>query len=156
ANAYMEIKQHLRLFRSRNVIGKLEGSDPKLRDDYVIYTAHWDHLGRYPELQGDQIFNGAIDNASGVASVIELARAFSKLNPPPKRSVLFMTTTAEEAGLLGAKFYAEHPLYPLAKTLADINMDGLSLWGKTKDIEDISFGNSDLDDLLAAATKKQG
>jgi Zn-dependent M28 family amino/carboxypeptidase len=87
-------------------------------------------------LQGDQIFNGAIDNASGVASLIQLAAAFKKLNPPPKRSVLFMATTAEEAGLLGAKFYAEHPLYPLEKTLADIN--------------------STLDDLLAAAAKRNG
>ncbi|PYJ25451.1 MAG: peptidase M28 [Verrucomicrobia bacterium] len=156
ANAYMEIKQHLRLFRSRNVIGKLEGSDPKLRDDYVIYTAHWDHLGRDPNLQGDQIFNGAIDNASGVASLIQLAAAFTKLNPPPKRSVLFMATTAEEAGLLGAKFYAEHPLYPLEKTLADINIDTVNPWGKTRDIEDLSDNNSTLDDLLAAAAKRNG
>ena len=96
----------------------------------MIYTAHWDHLGRHPELQGDQISNGAIDNASGVASVIELAAAFTKLNPPPKRSVLFMATTAEEAGLLGAKFYAEHPLYPLEKTLADINIDTVNPGGK--------------------------
>src|SRR5437667_11444524 len=101
ANAYVEIKQQIRSFKSHNVIGKLDGSDPKLQDEYVIYTAHWDHLGRHLELQGDQIFNGAIDNASGVASLIELGAAFVKLNPPPKRSVLFMATTAEEAGLLG-------------------------------------------------------
>src|SRR5881398_954034 len=156
AKANIDIKQALRSFKSHNVIGKLEGGDPKLNGEYIIYTAHWDHLGRHPELQGDQIFNGAIDNASGVASVIELAGAFSKLNPPPKRSVLFMATTAEEAGLLGAKFYAEHPLYPLEKTLADINIDTVNPWGKTRDIEDISFGNSDLDDMLAAAAVKQG
>ena len=101
ANAYIEIKQQIRSFKSHNVVGKLDGSDPQLRDQYVMYTAHWDHLGRHPELQGDQIFNGAIDNASGVASLIELGAAFVKLNPPPKRSVLFMATTAEEAGLLG-------------------------------------------------------
>src|SRR6266576_864636 len=136
AKANIEIKQQIRSFKSHNVIGKLEGSDPTLRDEYVIYTAHWDHLGRHPELQGDQIFNGAIDNASGVASVIELASAFAKVNPPPKRSVLFMATTAEEAGLLGAKFYAEHPLYPLEKTLADINLDSMNVWGKARDIED--------------------
>jgi Zn-dependent M28 family amino/carboxypeptidase len=122
----------------------------------VIYTAHWDHLGRHPELQGDQIFNGAIDNASGVASIIEIAGAFSKINPPPKRSVLFMATTAEEAGLLGAKYYAEHPLYPLEKTLADINLDSMNVWGKTRDIEDLSLGFSTLDDLLWAAAKQQG
>jgi Zn-dependent M28 family amino/carboxypeptidase len=156
AKANIEIKQQVRSFKSHNVIGKLEGSDPKLNGEYVIYTAHWDHLGRHPELQGDQIFNGAIDNASGVASVIELAVAFSKVNPLPKRSVLFMATTAEEAGLLGAKFYAEHPLYPLEKTLSDINLDSMNVWGKARDIEDLSLGFSTLDDLLAAAAKQQG
>ena len=156
AKANIEIKQQIRSFKSHNVIGRLEGDDPKLRDEYIIYTAHWDHLGRHPELQGDQIFNGAIDNASGVASVIQLAAAFKKLNPPPKRSVLFMATTAEEAGLLGAKYYAEHPLYPLEKTLADINLDSMNVWGKARDIEDLSLGFSTLDDLLAAAAKRQG
>jgi len=156
AKANIEIKQQIRSFKSHNVVGNLEGSDSKLRDEYIIYTAHWDHLGRHPELQGDQIFNGAIDNASGVASVIELAVAFTKINPPPKRSVLFMATTAEEAGLLGAKFYAEHPLYPLNKTLADINLDSMNVWGKARDIEDQTLGFSTLDDLLAAAAKGQG
>jgi Zn-dependent M28 family amino/carboxypeptidase len=156
AKANIEIKQQIRSFKSHNVIGKLEGGDAKLRDEYIIYTAHWDHLGRHPELQGDQIFNGAIDNASGVASIIELAAAFVKINPPPKRSVLFMATTAEEAGLLGAKFYAEHPLYPLEKTLADINLDSMNVWGKARDIEDLSLGFSTLDDLLATAAKRQG
>src|SRR5206468_11632513 len=156
ANAYIEIKQQIRSFKSHNVVGKLDGSDPQLRDQYVMYTAHWDHLGRHPELQGDQIFNGAIDNASGVASLIELGAAFVKLNPPPKRSVLIMATTAEEAGLLGAKFYAEHPLYPLQKTLADINIDTVNPWGKTRDIEDLSDNNSTLDDLLATAAKRNG
>ena len=156
AKANIQIKQQIHSFKSHNVIGKLEGSDPKLNGEYVIYTAHWDHLGRHPELQGDQIFNGAIDNASGVASVIELAAAFMKINPPTKRSVLFMATTAEEAGLLGAKFYAEHPLYPLEKTLADINLDTMNVWGKARDIEDLSLGFSTLDDLLAAAAKQQG
>ncbi len=156
AKANIAIKQQIRSFKSHNVIGKLEGSDPKLSGEYVIYTAHWDHLGRHPELQGDQIFNGAIDNASGVASVIELASAFAKVNPPPKRSVLFMATTAEEAGLLGAKFYAEHPLYPLEKTLADINLDSMNVWGKARDIEDLSLGFSTVDDFLAAAAKRQG
>jgi len=156
ATAYIEIKQQIRSFKSHNVIGKLEGGDPKLNGEYVIYTAHWDHLGRHPELQGDQIFNGAIDNASGVASVIELAGAFSKLNPPPKRSVLFMATAAEEAGLLGAKYYTQHPLYPLEKTLADINIDGVNPWGKSHDLEDLTNNNSTLDDLLGQAAARQG
>ena len=156
AKANIAITQQIRSFKSHNVIGKLEGSDPKLNGEYVIYTAHWDHLGRHPELQGDQIFNGAIDNASGVAGIIELAAGFMKINPPPRRSVLFMATTAEEAGLLGAKYYAEHPLYPLQKTLADINLDSMNVWGKAHDIEDLSLGFSTLDDLLAAAAKRQG
>jgi Zn-dependent M28 family amino/carboxypeptidase len=156
AKASFDLKQTVRPFKSRNVVGKLEGSDPKLKDEWVLYSAHWDHLGKHDDLPGDKIFNGAADNASGVGGLLELATAYTKMKPAPKRSVLFIATTAEEAGLLGAKFYAEHPLYPLDKTLADINMDGLSLWGKTRDIEDISFGNSDLDDMLAAATTKQG
>ncbi len=156
AKAKIDIKQQLRSFKSHNVIGKLEGSDPILKDQYIIYTAHWDHLGKHPELQGDQIFNGAVDNASGDAAVMQLAAAFTKVNPLPRRSILFMCTTAEEAGLLGAKFYAQHPLYPLDKTLADINIDSMNVWGKARDIEDVSFGFSDLDDMLAAAAKRQG
>ncbi len=156
AKTNIDIKQQLRSFKSHDVIGKLEGSDPKLRDEYIIYTAHWDHLGRNPSLQGDQIYNGAVDNASGVASLIQLAAAFAKLNPPPKRSVVFIATTAEEAGLLGAKFYVQYPLYPLEKTLADINIDTINPWGKTRDIEDLSNNNSTLDDLLAAAAKRNG
>src|SRR6184192_2103053 len=155
AKANINIKQALRSFRSHNVIGKFEGADPNLKDEYIIYSAHWDHLGRHPELQGDQIFNGAVDNASGDAAVIVLASAFPKADPAPKRSILFMCTTAEEAGLLGAKWYAEHPLYPLGKTLADINIDSMNVWGKARDIEDVSYGFSTMDDLLAAAAKRQ-
>src|SRR5205085_9174199 len=95
-------------------------------------------------------------NASGVSAVINLANAFPKVSPLPKRSILFMATSAEEAGLLGAKWYAEHPLYPLEKTLADINSDTLNVWGKARDIEDTSYGFSDLDDMLAAAADRQG
>jgi len=156
AKANIDIKQALRSFKSHNVIGKFEGADPALKDEYIIYTAHWDHLGRHPELQGDQIFNGAVDNASGDAAVIALASAFPKADPAPKRSILFMCTTAEEAGLLGAKWYAEHPLYPLEKTLADINIDSMNVWGKARDIEDVSYGVSTMDDALAAAAQRQG
>lgn len=156
AKANFEIKQEVRTFKSHNVVGKLEGGDPKLKDEYVIFSAHWDHLGRHPELSGDQIFNGAVDNASGVAAVISLGRAFAKLNPPTKRSLLFLSTTAEEAGLLGARYYALHPLYPLNKTLADINIDSMNVWGKTRDVEDTSFGMSTLDDALAKRAQAQG
>jgi Zn-dependent M28 family amino/carboxypeptidase len=156
AQATIGLKQKVRSFKSHNVIGKLEGSDPKLKDEYLIYSAHWDHLGRHAELQGDQIFNGAVDNGSGCAAVLQIAAAFAKVNPPPKRSILFLSTTAEEAGLLGAKYYAQHPLYPLDKTLADINIDSMNVWGKARDVEDTSFGFSALDDMLGDAAKRQG
>jgi Zn-dependent M28 family amino/carboxypeptidase len=156
AKANFDLKQTVRSFKSRNVVGKIDGSDPKLKDEWIMYTAHWDHLGRHEELKGDQIFNGALDNASGVATILEIAKAHLKLPSPTKRSVLFMAPTAEESGLLGAKFYATNPLYPLAKTLADINIDGASAWGKTKDIEDVSDGNSTLDDMLGDAASRHG
>jgi len=156
AKANFDLKQTVRSFKSRNVVGKIEGRDPKLKDEWIMYTAHWDHLGRHGELKGDQIFNGALDNASGVATILEIAQAHMKLPAPTKRSVLFMTPTAEESGLLGAKFYANNPLYPLGKTLADINIDGASAWGKTRDIEDTSDGNSTLDDMLGEAASRHG
>jgi Zn-dependent M28 family amino/carboxypeptidase len=156
AKADFSLQNKITHFKSHNVVGKLEGSDPQRNDEYVIYSAHWDHLGRDPHLKGDQIYNGALDNASGVASILELAQAFTRLPQPPLRSLLFMATTAEEAGLLGAEYYAEHPLYPLDHTLADINIDGINAWGKTHDIEDIAAGNSTLDDLLAQAAARAG
>ena len=154
AKANLSVKSVVREVASQNVIARLEGTDPKLKDEYVIYTAHWDHMGRDPKLQGDQIFNGAIDNASGTACLLEWAKAFTKV--PPKRSVLFLAVTAEEKGLLGARYYAMNPLYPLNKTLAIINMDGINQWGRTKDITVVGLGNSTLDDLLAEACKTQG
>jgi Zn-dependent M28 family amino/carboxypeptidase len=156
AKASFSLENEISHFKSHNVVGQLEGSEPQKEDEYIIYSAHWDHLGRAPKLKGDQIYNGALDNASGVASILELAQAFTKLPQPPPRSILFMATTAEEAGLLGAKYYAEHPLYPLDHTLADINIDGLNPWGKTRDIEDIAAGNSTLDDLLAEDAQAVG
>jgi Zn-dependent M28 family amino/carboxypeptidase len=153
AKAGFRIENTLRKIDSHNVIAKLEGSDASLKDQYVIYTAHWDHLGRDPGLKGDQIYNGASDNASGSAGLLEIARAYTKLTPAPKRSILFLSVTAEEQGLLGTEYYAENPLYPLNKTLADINMDGLNTWGKTKDVTIIGLGNSTLDDIAAEVLK---
>ena len=134
SSARFEVTNVLREVKSRNVIAKIEGADPALKNEYVVYTAHWDHLGRDPALQGDQIYNGAADNASGVASIMEMARALAQAKPAPRRSILFLAVTAEEKGLLGAKYYAAHPLYPLARTLADINLDVINLWGPTKDL----------------------
>ena len=155
AKANMTVKNTIREIDSMNVIGKLEGSDAALKNEYVVYTAHWDHLGRDPKMTGDQIFNGALDNASGTAALIEIAEAFTKLPTPPKRSILFLAVTAEEKGLLGAKYYAENPLYPLNKTLANINMDGVNQWGRTTDITMVGDDNSTLIDLLREAAAAQ-
>ncbi len=156
AKADLEAHNQVREVMSRNVVARLEGSDPVLKDEYVVYTAHWDHLGRDPKLAGDQIFNGAADNASGVAAMLEIARGFSRVKQPPKRSILFLAVTAEEKGLLGAKFYATHPLYPLTRTLADLNMDVINLWGRTEDVVSVGLGNTTLDDLLGECASAQG
>jgi Zn-dependent M28 family amino/carboxypeptidase len=156
AKANLEVKNTLREINSANVVAKLEGSDANLKNEYVVYSAHWDHLGRDPKIQGDQIFNGALDNASGTAAMLEIAEAFTKMSPAPKRSVLFLSVTAEEKGLLGAKYYAENPLYPLNKTLANINMDGVNQWGRTKDITMVGDDNSTLIDLLRETAGAQG
>ena len=109
----------------RNVVGLLRGSDPALQDSYVLVTAHYDHVGTDPSREADPIFNGANDDGSGTVSVIELASALSRLNPRPKRSLVFMTVFAEEKGLLGSRYYARHPLFPLEKTVANINLEVL-------------------------------
>jgi Zn-dependent M28 family amino/carboxypeptidase len=150
------VRNTLRDVQSQNVVARLEGSDPNLRNEHVVYTAHWDHLGKNEKLPGDQIYNGALDNATGTAQVLEVAEAFTKLPTPPRRSVLFLFVTAEEKGLLGAKYYAENPLYPLEKTLANINVDGANQWGRTKDIVIVGDGNSTLDDLTREVAAMQG
>ncbi|HEX8667649.1 MAG TPA: M28 family metallopeptidase [Allosphingosinicella sp.] len=139
---------------SRNVVGVLPGS--KRPDEYVIYTAHWDHLGRCDaDKSGDDICNGAVDNASGTAGLIALAEAYAK-GGAPKRSVVFIAVTGEESGLLGSKYYAEHPLYPLAKTVGGINMDGLNVVGNTRDFVVIGKGKSELEDYMKRATDRFG
>jgi Zn-dependent M28 family amino/carboxypeptidase len=138
------------------VVAKLDGSDPSLKSEYVIHMAHWDHLGKDPKLPGDQIFNGAVDNASGTAGLLDIAEAYTRLKTPPRRSVLFLSVTAEEQGLLGSKYYAENPLYPLTRTVATINMDGLNMWGRTKDVAVIGLGNSSLEDVLEEGARIQG
>jgi Zn-dependent M28 family amino/carboxypeptidase len=154
--ASLGLRNTIRTIDSKNVVGKLSGSEPARRDEYVIYTAHWDHLGIGPEVNGDTIYHGAEDNASGVAGLVELADAFSHLQTPPRRSILFLSVTGEEKGLLGSQYYAEHTLYPLSKTLAEINMDGLNMLGRTKDIEIIGLGQSSLDDVVQAVAAEQG
>ena len=154
--ASLAIRNTMRTLDSRNVLARLEGSDPAHRDEYVVYTAHWDHLGVGAAVNGDTIYNGALDNASGVASLLEIARAFTAVEPKPKRSVLFLMVTAEEQGLLGSQYYSVTPIYPLAKTLANINIDGVNQWGRTSDLTVIGMGASDLDDILREAASAQG
>ena len=138
---------------SHNVLAVYPGTSRA--GEYVVYMGHWDHLGRDTTRQGDQIFNGALDNASGVAGLLSLAKAYTKLGRPPARSILFLSVTAEEQGLLGSQYYAEHPVYPLPKTVAAINMDGLDIWGPMHDITAIGFGKSDLDAYLVQAAQTQ-
>ena len=154
--ASMRIKNTLRTLDSTNVVAKLEGADPALKDEYVVYTSHWDHFGVGTPVKGDAIYNGALDNATGIGGLIEVARAFTKVQPAPKRSILFLAVTAEEQGLLGSEYYAVTPLYPLARTLALINMDGLNVYGRTKDVEIVGYGASDLDDYAKAVAAEQG
>ena len=122
----------------------------------MIYTAHWDHYGIGPEINGDRIYNGALDNATGIGGMIEVARAFAALPVAPKRSLLFLAVTAEEQGLLGSDYYARHPIYPLNRTLAVVNMDGLNIYGRTKDLTVVGLGASDLDDYAAEAAGGAG
>ncbi|HVF90958.1 MAG TPA: M28 family metallopeptidase [Blastocatellia bacterium] len=158
AHARLTVENKIRRSDSNNVVAKLEGSDPKLKDQYVIYSAHWDHLGiGLPDASGDKIYNGAIDNATGTAALIEIARGFKALPKPPARSILFLAVTAEEKGLIGSKHYSENPIYPLDKTVAAINMDALNVFGRTRDVVVVGLGASELDDVLAqaAATQKR-
>ncbi len=152
--ASLTLENSIRNAISRNVIGMLPGSERA--DEYIIYTAHWDHFGRDPNLEGDQIFNGALDNATGTSALIELAEAFQQLGSPPLRSILFLAVTAEEQGLLGSEYYANHPIYPLTKTAAVINMDALNIYGRMKDIRIIGYGQSELDDYVKAYAEEVG
>jgi Zn-dependent M28 family amino/carboxypeptidase len=154
--ASVSLLNSIRKVPSANVVARLEGSDPLLKDEWVVYTTHWDHFGVGPAVNGDTIYHGAIDNASGTGGLIELARAFAGTTPRPRRSILFLFVTAEEQGLLGSTGYAEHPLYPLAKTVAALNLDALNVHGRTRDLTIVGLGLSDLDDVLRRAAAAQG
>jgi Zn-dependent M28 family amino/carboxypeptidase len=154
--ASIRLKNKLRTMASQNVVAKLDGRDPQLKNEYVIYTAHWDHLGVGPAVAGDRIYNGAVDNAVGTAGIVEIARALTRLPTPPKRSVLFLAVTAEEQGLLGSQYYSVQPIFPLTKTAAVINIDTLNVHGRTKDLTLVGFGASDLDDYARDAAGEQG
>ncbi|MCC6316528.1 MAG: M28 family peptidase [Gemmatimonadaceae bacterium] len=154
--ASVRLDNALRTVNSRNVVAKLDGSDPTRKNEVVVYTAHWDHFGVGEPVNGDSIYNGAEDNATGTSGLLAMARAYRAMPAPPKRTILFLAVTAEEQGLLGSQYYAVTPLYPLVNTVAAINMDGLNTWGRTKDINVIGLGASELDDYARQAAQEQG
>ncbi|MGE0045504.1 MAG: M28 family metallopeptidase, partial [Hyphomonadaceae bacterium] len=139
--------------RSNNVVGVLPGRTRP--EEAIVYTTHWDHFGRCPPVDGDDICNGALDNASGTAGLIELARRFAS-EGRPERTVMFLAVTAEEQGLLGSLYYSQNPLIPAAQTVAAINMDGLNYIGPTRDVEVVGYGKSEMDDLITEAAAAQG
>ncbi|WP_105264723.1 M28 family metallopeptidase [Pseudoalteromonas sp. T1lg76] len=151
--ASVEVNSEIKKSVSYNFIATLPGS--KKPDEHIIYSAHWDHLGTDKNRKGDQIYNGAHDNATGTGGMIEVAEAFTKLPRHPDRSITFLAVTAEEQGLLGAKYYAANPIIATDKTVANINMDSLNLLGKVKDVSVVGMGKSELDDMLGEAAKMQ-
>jgi Zn-dependent M28 family amino/carboxypeptidase len=144
--------------RTANVIGRLRGSDPVLSKDAVIYTAHHDHLGMRPPTKPgeDTIYNGAVDNASGVASMLTIAEAFTRLHTAPRRTLYFAAVAGEEQGLLGSQYLARHPPVPSGRLAANINIDGINIWGRTHDVVMIGLGKSNLDDYIRALAQMQG
>ena len=151
--ANVSVKNTIKKSISNNFIATLPGSEKS--DEHIIYSAHWDHLGTDPTKKGDKIYNGAHDNATGTAGMIEVAEAFASLPKNPKRSITFLAVTAEEQGLLGSKYYAANPVISPKSTVANINMDSLNLLGRVKDVSVVGIGKSELDDMLAVAATKQ-
>lgn len=137
-----------------NVAAILRGSDPNLKNEFVVYTSHWDHLGIRPDQSGDNIYNGAVDNASGIAGLLGIAESFSVLGTKPKRSIIFLATTAEEQGLLGAEYYTRYPLAPIEKTVANINLDSMNVLGLTTDITPLGADRSTLGKVIAAVASE--
>jgi Zn-dependent M28 family amino/carboxypeptidase len=156
ATAAFQVRNAVRRVQSRNVIARLDGSDAAARGEYVMLTAHWDAFGIGRTIAGDSIYNGALDDASGVAWLLASARAFKALPTAPRRTLLFVAFTAEESGLLGARYYAQHPPYPLERTLADVNMDIMNPWGRTRSIVSIGYGQTTLEDLLVREAAADG
>jgi len=151
--ASIGIRNRIRRSTSHNFLARLPGSERP--QEVILYMGHWDHLGTNPGLEGDSIFNGAVDNASGIAALLELAQAFTTLEPAPERSIVFLGTTAEEQGLLGSDYYARNPVYPLEQTVAAINIDALSIFGPMNDFVLVGYGNSELDDYARWAARDQ-
>ena len=153
----LSLTNEIREVETANVAGLLRGSDPELAREVVIYTAHHDHLGiGEPNDQGDAIYNGALDNGTGCAQVLAVAKAMTELPQPPRRSVLFLFVAAEEQGLLGSRFYAQNPTFPAGRIAANVNLDGANIWGRTTDVAFIGYGKSSLDAVVETAAARQG
>lgn len=150
----LKIKTTIKRSVSNNVLALIPGT--KKANEALIYSAHWDHFGVGEIIKGDSVYHGAVDNATGVAALLELAAAFKKAKVKPERSILFISFTGEEQGLLGSEYYAKYPVFPAQKSVADINMDMMGLAGKTKDIVVYGYGQSELEDYAASSAKKQG
>lgn len=158
-NASIDLNSEVKRVEAPNVAAMLPGRDPKLRDEYVVYSAHWDHFGiGAPDKTGDTIYNGALDNATGVASVLEIARVLTSLPAAekPRRSILFLITTAEEQGLLGSEWYSRHPLVPVTRTAADINLDSMNILGPTHDFVPLGAERSSLKAVVDAIARERG
>jgi len=149
-------KNTIRKITSGNVLGKLPGTDPKLKDETIVVTAHFDHLGIGRPVRGDKIYNGALDNASGTAAALAIARALGAMKSPLRRTVLFTFVTAEESGLLGSLYFARNPTIPAKRMIANFNIDGINIWGPTRDIAMIGYGKNSLTDVAAAAARRRG
>jgi Zn-dependent M28 family amino/carboxypeptidase len=153
----IRLESRVRRYRTANVLGVLTGRDPALRAEYVIFSAHHDHLGlRAGGDAADHIYNGALDNASGIAEMLAIARAFRALPERPRRSLLFIAFAAEEQNLLGSESYARHPTVAPGRMAANLNFDGANIWGPTKDVSLIGYGKTTLDEVVRAAAKRQG
>ena len=152
--ASASVRNGIRRARSSNVVGVLPGTERP--GEYVIITAHWDHLGKALAFGGDAIFNGALDNATGTAGLLELARAFGEVRPRPERSVLFVAFTGEEYGLLGSEYFGDHPTVPLAMVAGGLNIDGMGVIGRTRDVSVLGYGSSQLEERLRDAAARQG
>jgi len=154
ARVDMPLKSSARRIGAPNVAAVLRGTDPNLKNEFVIYSAHWDHLGIRPDQPGDNIYNGAVDNATGIAGLIGIAGAFNALSMKPKRSIIFLATTGEEQGLLGAEYYTRHPLAPIDKTVANINLDSMNVLGLATDIAPLGSERSTLGKVIEAVGRE--
>jgi Zn-dependent M28 family amino/carboxypeptidase len=152
----VEIATEVRRVQTANVLGLWRGSDPARAGELVVYSAHHDHLGVRDAKAGDAIYNGALDNASGVAAMLAAAEAITRARPKPRRSILFAAVSVEESGLLGSEYLCQHPPVPAGRLAADINIDGINIWGRTRDVGYVGLGKSSLDDVVAQAAREQG